>query len=40
MYHNNDVTVPTAKRGVFVTPDTRIQLAIVERQTEAHHKFD
>jgi hypothetical protein len=31
MYHDNDVVVPTVKRGVFVTPDKRIQLATVER---------
>jgi hypothetical protein len=40
IYHDNDVVVPTVKRGVFVTPDKRIQLATVERQTEAHHKVE
>jgi hypothetical protein len=38
MYHNNDVVVPTVKRGVLVTPYKRIQLATVERQTKPHHK--
>jgi hypothetical protein len=40
MYHDNDVVVTTANRGVFVTPDKRIQLATVERQTEPHHKVE
>jgi hypothetical protein len=40
MYHDNDVVVPTVKRGFFVTPDKRIQLATVERQTEPHHKVE
>jgi hypothetical protein len=40
MYHYNDVVVPTVKRGFFVTPDTRIQLATVECQTEPHHKVE
>jgi hypothetical protein len=40
MYHDNDVVVPTVKRGVFVTPDKRIQLAAVEPQTEPHHKVE
>jgi hypothetical protein len=40
MYHDNDVVVPTVKRGVFVTPDKRIQLATVERQTEPYHKAE
>jgi hypothetical protein len=39
-YHGNDVVVHTDKRGVFVTPDKRIQLEMVERQTEAHHKVE
>jgi hypothetical protein len=40
MYHATDVIVPTVNRGVFVTPDKRIQLATVEHQTEAHHNFE
>jgi hypothetical protein len=40
MYHDNDVVVPTVKRGFFVTPDKRIQLATVEPQTEPHHKVE
>jgi hypothetical protein len=40
MYHDNDVVVPSVKRGVFMTPDKIIQLATVERQTEAHHKVE
>jgi hypothetical protein len=40
MYHDNDVVVPTVKRGVFMTPDKIIQLATVERQTEPHHKVE
>jgi hypothetical protein len=28
------------KHGVFVTPDKRIQVATIERETEEHHKFD
>jgi hypothetical protein len=40
MYHDNDVMVPTVKRGVFVTPDKRIQLATVERHAESHHKVE
>jgi hypothetical protein len=40
MYHDNDVVVPTVKRGFFVTPDKRIQLAAVEPQTEPHHKVE
>jgi hypothetical protein len=30
----------TIKRGVFVTPDKRIELATIECQAETHHKFD
>jgi hypothetical protein len=40
MYHNNDICVPTVKHGIFVTPDKRIQLATIKRETEEHHKFD
>jgi hypothetical protein len=41
IYYDNYVTVPTVKRGFFVTPDKKmIQLATVERQMEDHHKFD
>jgi hypothetical protein len=40
MYHNNDGVVPTVKIGGFVTPDKRIKLATVERQTEPHHKVE
>jgi hypothetical protein len=40
MYHNNDVMVPTVKRGVFATPFKIIQLDTVERQTEPHHKVE
>jgi hypothetical protein len=40
IYYHNDVIVPAVKRGVFVTPDKRIQLATVEHQMENHHKFD
>jgi hypothetical protein len=40
MYHNNDVVAPTVKRGFFVNPDTIIQLATVELQTEPHHKVE
>jgi hypothetical protein len=40
IYHDNDVVVPNVKRGVFVTPDTRIQLATVDRQTEPRHKVE
>jgi hypothetical protein len=40
MYHNNNVVVPTVKRGVFVTPDNQIQLIKVDHQTESHHKFE
>jgi hypothetical protein len=40
MYHDNDVPVPTVKRGFFMTPEKRIQLATVECQTELHHKVE
>jgi hypothetical protein len=40
LYHDNYICVPTAKHGIFVTPDKRIQLAMIERDTEEHHKFD
>jgi hypothetical protein len=40
MYHDNGDVVPTVKRGVFVTPDKRIQLATVERHTETRHKVE
>jgi hypothetical protein len=40
MYHDNNVVVPTVKRGVFVTPEKQIQLITAERQTKAHHKFE
>jgi hypothetical protein len=40
VYHDKDTNVQTIKRGVFVTPDKRIQLATVERKMEEHHKFD
>jgi hypothetical protein len=40
VYHDNGVRVPTFKTGVFVTPDKQIQLATVERQTKAYHKFE
>jgi hypothetical protein len=40
MYHDNDVVVPTVKRGIFVTPDNIIQLATAERHTEPHHKAE
>jgi hypothetical protein len=40
IYHDNDLTVTTIKRVVFVTPDKRIELATIERQAETHHKFD
>jgi hypothetical protein len=40
LYHENDVLVPNVKRGFFVTPDKRIQLATVEHQTKPHHKFE
>jgi hypothetical protein len=38
LYHGNGICVP--KHGVFVTPDNRIQLSTIERETEEHHKFD
>jgi hypothetical protein len=38
MYHINDFVVPTVNIGVSVTPEKRIQLETVERQTEMHHK--
>jgi hypothetical protein len=40
MYHDNNVLVPTVKRGILVTPKKRIQMATVERQTEPHHKVE
>jgi hypothetical protein len=40
VYHDNNHTMHTFKRGVLVTPDKRIELATIERQTETHHKFD
>jgi hypothetical protein len=40
IYNDNDLTVTTIKRGVFVTPDKRIELATIERQAEIHHDVD
>jgi hypothetical protein len=40
LYHDNDICVPTVKHDIFVTPDKRIQIAKIERETEEHHKFD
>jgi hypothetical protein len=40
VYHDKDTKVQPIKRGVFVTPDKRIQLAELERETDEHHKFD
>jgi alkyl hydroperoxide reductase subunit AhpC len=40
MYHDNDGVAPAVKREFVVTPDKRIQLATVERQTELHHKVE
>jgi hypothetical protein len=40
MYHDNHDVVPTVKRGVCVTPDARIKLATVERQTGSHYKVE
>jgi hypothetical protein len=40
IYHDHDLKVRTVKRGVFVMPDKRIQLATIERETEEHHELD
>jgi hypothetical protein len=40
IHQDNDLTVQTIKRGVFVTPGKMIKLATIERQAETHHKFD
>jgi hypothetical protein len=40
IYYDNDGMVPTVKRGVCVTPDRRLQLATVKRETEDHNKID
>jgi hypothetical protein len=40
LYHDNGICLPTVKHGVFVTPDKRIQLETIERETEEHHKFN
>jgi hypothetical protein len=40
VYHGNGICVLTVKHGVFVTRYKRIQLAMIETETEEHHKFD
>jgi hypothetical protein len=38
IYYDKDVIMPTLTRGVFVTPDKRIQLTTVECHPGEHHK--
>jgi hypothetical protein len=40
LYYDNDISVPTVRHGVFVIPDKRIQLAMIERDIEEHHTSD